>query len=62
MSDRNKDFDFELMPGVPAGLPKEEEILWQGKPRALALAREAYKIKWIAGYMLIIVLWRGGGA
>ncbi|TGD42924.1 PH domain-containing protein [Pseudotabrizicola sediminis] len=62
MSDHNKDFDFELMPGVPAGLPKGEEILWQGKAQAMALAREAYKINWIAGYMLIVVLWRAGGA
>jgi hypothetical protein len=62
MSDRNKDFDFELMPGVPAGLPKEETILWQGSPQALALAREAYKINWIAAYMLAIVVWRAGGA
>lgn len=62
MSDRNKDFDFELMPGVPAGLPKGEDILWQGKPQAMALAREAYKINWIAGYMLAIVIWRAGGA
>ncbi|PJF08217.1 photosynthetic complex putative assembly protein PuhB [Pseudorhodobacter sp. MZDSW-24AT] len=62
MSDRNRDFDFELMPGVPAGLPKGEEILWQGKPQAMALAREAYKINWIAAYMLAIVVWRAGGA
>ncbi|MFN7224921.1 MAG: photosynthetic complex putative assembly protein PuhB [Paracoccaceae bacterium] len=62
MSDHNKDFDFELMPGVPAGLPKGEEILWQGKPQAMALAREAYKINWILAYMLIVVVWRAGGA
>ncbi|MDO9640480.1 MAG: photosynthetic complex putative assembly protein PuhB [Pseudotabrizicola sp.] len=62
MSDHNKDFDFEIMPGVPAGLPKGEDILWQGKADAMALAREAYKINWIAGYMLIVVLWRAGGA
>lgn len=62
MSDRNKDFDFELMPGVPAGLPKGEDILWQGRANTMALAREAYKINWIAGYMLAIVVWRAGGA
>ena len=62
MSDHNKDFYFELMPGVPAGLPKDETILWQGSPQPLALAREAYKINWIAAYMLAIVVWRAGGA
>ncbi|NEX44677.1 PH domain-containing protein [Rhodobacter sp. ETT8] len=58
----DRDFDFEIMPGVPAGLPKGEDILWQGKPQAKALAREAYKINWILAYMLVIVLWRAGGA
>ncbi|MBN2631048.1 MAG: PH domain-containing protein [Rhodobacteraceae bacterium] len=62
MSGHDKDFDFELMPGVPAGLPKGEEILWQGHPQAMALAREAYKINWITGYLVVIALWRAGGA
>lgn len=62
MSGHDKDFDFELMPGVPSGLPKDETILWQGKPQTLALARDAYKINWIAAYMGAVVIWRAGGA
>ncbi len=62
MSDRNKDFDFEVSPGIPAPLPKGEEVLWQGSPQAYALARGAYKINWILAYMLIVVVWRAGGA
>ena len=62
MSGHNKDFDFEIMPGVPSGMPKDETVLWQGKPQAMALAREAYKINWIAAYMLAVVVWRAGGA
>lgn len=62
MSDRNRDFDFEVAPGIPAPLPKGEEVLWQGSPDAYALARGAYKINWILAYMLIVVIWRAGGA
>jgi hypothetical protein len=59
---RDRDFDFEPMPGIPAKLPEGEEILWQGRPDPMALARGAYKINWILGYMLAVVLWRAGGA
>jgi hypothetical protein len=62
MSDRDKDFDFEPMPGIPSALPKGETILWQGSPDARAMAREAFKINWILGYMLVVVVWRAGGA
>jgi hypothetical protein len=52
------DFAFEPIPGLPARLPAGEELLWQGRPDANALAREAYGIRWIAGYFALIVLWR----
>ena len=60
MSDR--DFDFDYRPGIPAPLPAGEEVLWQGRPDAAALAREAFKIHWITGYLVAIALWRGGAA
>lgn len=60
MSDR--DFDFEPQPGLPAPLPAGEELLWQGSPDAATLAREAYKIRWITGYMVALALWRAGAA
>lgn len=60
MSDR--DFDFEPQPGLPAPLPAGEELLWQGSPDAATLARDAYKIRWITGYMLALALWRAGSA
>lgn len=62
MSDRNRDFDFEPQPGIPAPLPKGETILWQGSPDTAALAREAYKIRWITGYLVAIAFWRAGAA
>ena len=57
MSDHD-DFAFDVAPGIPAPLPKGEEVLWQGRPATAALAREAFKIRWIAGYMALIVLWK----
>jgi hypothetical protein len=52
------DFAFEPIPGLPERLPPGEEMLWQGRPDPRALAREAYGIRWIAGYFALIVLWR----
>jgi Bacterial PH domain len=60
MSDR--DFDFEPQPGLPARLPDGESLLWQGSPDAKALAREAFKINWIFGYLLLIALWKSVAA
>ncbi|THD85603.1 PH domain-containing protein [Aliigemmobacter aestuarii] len=60
MSDH--DFRFEPQPGLPAPLPEGEALLWQGSPDAKALAREAFKINWITGYLLLIAVWRGGAA
>lgn len=59
MSDHD-DFAFDVAPGIPAPLPKGEEVLWQGRPDTGTLAREAFKIRWIAGYMALIVLWKAG--
>lgn len=56
MSDH--DFDFEPQPGLPAPLPKGEDLLWQGSPDPAALAREAFKANWLLGYLLVIAVWR----
>lgn len=56
------DFDFEPAPGLPAPLPKGEDILWQGRPLTYALARDAMGLHWIAGYFALLALWRGGAA
>ena len=53
------DFAIEPQPGLPAHPPKGEVILWQGRPQAFALAREAMKINWIVGYFVALALWRG---
>lgn len=56
------DFAFDALPGLPERPPQGEVILWQGRPDPWALARDAYKIRWIAAYFALIVLWRAGGA
>lgn len=53
------DFATEALPGLPEKPPAGEEILWQGRPSAWALAREAYKITWVGGYFLALGLWQG---
>ena len=56
------DFAFDALPGLPERPPQGELILWQGRPDARALARDAYKIRWFAVYFAVIVLWRAGAA
>jgi hypothetical protein len=53
------DFATEALPGLPEKPPLGEEILWQGRPNAWALAREAYKITWVGAYFLALGLWQG---
>ena len=52
------DFAVEPVPGLPSLPPKGEVLLWQGRPDAMALAREALKINWIAGYFVLLALGR----
>lgn len=54
------DFAFEPMPGLPAPLPKGERILWQGRPSTWHLAVDAFGLRWIIGYFVVIVVWRAG--
>lgn len=52
------DFDHEEMPGLPKRPPKGEEILWQGRPDAWALAKSALALPWVAGYFFVLSAWR----
>lgn len=53
------DFAFEPQQGLPERLPRSEVMLWQGRPSAWALLRDAYGLRWILGYFGLVVLWRG---
>lgn len=56
------DFAFEPIPGLPERPPAGEDVLWQGRPSVWALAREAFKIYWIAAYFVVLVVWRAQAA
>ncbi|MEM8698674.1 MAG: photosynthetic complex putative assembly protein PuhB [Pseudomonadota bacterium] len=51
-------FENEPVHGLPAFLPKGERILWQGAPRALSLARQAFMIGPVLVYFTVLGLWR----
>lgn len=54
------DFDFEPIRGLPAELPKGEQLLWQGSPDWKSLAVRAYQVRKVAGYFAVLVTWRVG--
>ena len=54
------DFATEPVKGLPEKPPAGEMILWQGKPLAFALARDALSLYWVAGYFLLLAVWRVG--
>lgn len=54
------DFKFEPVHGLPEALPADEHILWQGAPKPLRLAIEAWKMHWIIGYFAVLAFWRAG--
>lgn len=54
------DFKFEPVRGLPEQLPEGEHILWQGSPDAGRLARDAWGLRWVAGYFVLLAVWRVG--
>lgn len=48
----------EPIPGLPELLPEGERILWQGRPKARALARRALHLPWVALYFAFWILAR----
>lgn len=54
------DFNFEPIRGLPARPPEGEVILWQGAPNPWRLALEALALRWVAGYFVVLAIWRVG--
>lgn len=56
------DFAVEPVRGLPEKPPSGEIILWQGRPDTWALARESMGLVWIAGYFVLLAVWRVGAS
>lgn len=54
------DFKFEPVRGLPEALPEGEEILWQGSPNPLRLAKDALCLNWVVGYFVVLAVYRVG--
>lgn len=54
------EFDFEPIPGLPAELPPNEHLLWQGTPEWRAIAGKVFHIRAVGAYCAAMVLWRIG--
>lgn len=54
------DFDFEPVRGIPAGLPQNERILWQGTVDWWAFAKSGLHVRGLAVYFILLMGWRFG--
>jgi hypothetical protein len=54
------DIQVEAVNGLPEKPPAGEQILWQGRPGAWALARDSLGMYWVAGYFALLSVWRVG--
>jgi hypothetical protein len=50
--------DFEPIRGLPGNLPEGETLLWQGAPRWLTLANQAFHMRAVGAYFLAMLAWR----
>lgn len=50
-----EEIELDAIPGLPSELPEGERIVWQGRPQWRALARHAFKIRWLALYFGLFV-------
>lgn len=56
----DEDITVEPIKGLPEAPPPGEEVLWQGRPSVMPLAREALSLNWVLGYFGVLILWRIG--
>jgi hypothetical protein len=59
---QHDDYAVEPVPGLPERPPVGETVLWQGRPDALALACDSLALDWVAGWFVVLAVWRGGAA
>lgn len=58
MTHEDPDFAFEPVPGLPAHLPKGEQMLWQGSPNWRSLAWRGMYVRPVAIYFAVLMAWR----
>lgn len=56
------DYAFDAAPGLPEALPAGERVLWQGGADWRVLARQAYRIRWVAAYLGAFLAWQAATA
>lgn len=54
------EYEHEPVPGLPAPLPDEERLLWQGGPVTRELAVRALHVRKVAVYFVALLVWRLG--
>ncbi|MFK7939227.1 MAG: photosynthetic complex putative assembly protein PuhB [Roseovarius sp.] len=52
------DFQIEPVAGLPELPPQGEQILWQGRPNWWRLTVESLSLPWVAGYFVLLAVWR----
>jgi hypothetical protein len=50
--------EFEAVRGLPGDLPEGETVLWQGAPDWWLLALDAFKLRWVMAYFVVLTAWR----
>jgi hypothetical protein len=60
--DDHDDFAFEPIRGLPAELPRDERLIWQGAPDWRLLAIEAFHLRKVAIYFAIVAAWQWSSA
>jgi hypothetical protein len=56
------EYEFEPVRGLPERLPPGERMLWQGSPRWRSLALRAFRVRAVAIYFGLLMLWRVAAA
>ena len=48
--------EFEVMPGLPEALPRDEHVVWQGVPSASLLAVHVFHLRKLIAYFAFMLL------
>lgn len=50
--------EWEAEPGLPEALPQNETMLWQGRPDVWRLSVEAFHVRKVAVYFVVLLVWQ----